>query len=68
MNGTATITLPEPFDGDDLEVHLMYVLNLPLVEVVEEDLDDEKTPGFVLASAMLAVAIAAVIRSNRYQD
>ena len=46
----------------------MYVLNLPLVEVVEEDLDDEKTPGFVLASAMLAVAIAAVIRSNRYQD
>ena len=28
-NGTATITLPEPHDGDDLEVHLMYVLKLP---------------------------------------
>ena len=69
-NGTATIVLPEPFDGDDLEVHLMYVLNLPQTEVVDndKDSDDEKTPGFMLASAMLAVAIAAVVRSNRYQD
>ena len=69
-NGTATIALPEPFDGDDLEVHLMYVLNLPRTEVVigDKDSDDEKTPGFMLASAMLAVAIAAVVRSNRYQD
>lgn len=67
-NGTATITLPEPHDGDDLEVHLMYVLTLPQVEVVEEISEDEKTPGFMLASTMLAVAIAAITRSNRYQN
>ena len=50
--GTANITIPTPHDGDDLEVHLVYLLNMPLAEDNMPIQDDEaaketkSVPGF----------------------
>jgi thiol-disulfide isomerase/thioredoxin len=68
-NGTAQITLPEAFDGDDLSVHLVYQVNNPIVEDNTDTLDSNtsKERGLPAISliATLAIIIAAV-RSREY--
>lgn len=68
-NGTAQITLPEAFDGDDLSVHLVYQVNNPIVEDNTDTLDSntskEKGLPAISLIATLAIIIAAV-RSREY--
>ena len=68
-NGTAQITLPEAFDGDDLSVHLVYQVINPIVEDNTDTLDSNtsKERGLPAISliATLAIIIAAV-RSREY--
>ena len=68
-SGTAQITLPEAFDGDDLSVHLMYQVINPIVEDNNDTLDSKtsKEKGLPAISliATLAIIIAAV-RSRNY--
>lgn len=63
--GTASIELPPAFDGDDLEVHLIYQVN-PIV--VEEELDEPKesedTPALSFVATMAALVMASVTRRN----
>ena len=67
-NGTAQISLPEAFDGDDLTVHLIYqVINPIVVEdiVVQEPVSEKGLPATSLI-ATLAIVIAAVqLRESR---
>jgi hypothetical protein len=73
--GTAQLTLPEPFDGDDLEVHLLYEI---IPDPVEEDpvaTDDgcpdgdacetEDTPALSWSLMLVAVAGAAITHTRR---
>jgi len=68
-NGTAQITLPEAFDGDDLSVHLVYQVINPIVEDNTDTLDSntskEKGLPAISLIATLAIIIAAV-RSREY--
>ena len=67
-NGTAQISLPEAFDGDDLTVHLIYqVINPIVIEdiVVQEPVNEKWLPAVSLI-ATLAIVIAAV-RSRESQ-
>ena len=68
--GTATLTLPAPHDGDDLEIHLVYEI-LPIqpeaVDEVDEDgASEEDTPFISVASTLMAVGLAfAFIQRDR---
>jgi len=68
-SGTAQITLPEAFDGDDLSVHLVYQVINPIVEDNTDTLDSntskEKGLPAISLIATLAIIIAAV-RSREY--
>ena len=64
--GTANITIPAAIDGDDLEIHLVYVLDIPEVEeddspVVAPDSNDSALPGFMTSFTILAIMAAAMI-------
>ena len=65
--GTANITLPTPHDGDDLEVHLVYLLNIPPVEDSVpgdsggEDTETNSVPGFGVMITLVAGFSAALV-------
>ena len=65
--GTANITLPTPHDGDDLEVHLVYLLNIPPVEDSVpgdsggEDTETRSVPGFGVMITLVAGFSAALV-------
>ena len=65
--GTANITLPTPHDGDDLEVHLVYLLNIPQVEDSVpsdgggEDTETNSVPGFGVMITLVAGFSAALV-------
>jgi len=69
--GTANITIPTPHDGDDLEVHLVYLLNMPVGEepldelqcLLPEGCEDETKaiPGFGVMITLLAGFSAALV-------
>ena len=65
--GTANITLPTPHDGDDLEVHLVYLLNIPsVVDSVPgdgggEDTETNSVPGFGVMITLVAGFSAALV-------
>lgn len=65
--GTANITLPTPHDGDDLEVHLVYLLNIPSVEDSVpgdgggEDTETRSVPGFGVMITLVAGFSAALV-------
>ena len=65
LSGTATIEIPSAYDGDDLEVHLLYVMTLPepeddLPTTTDAD-NDDALPGFMTSLTVLAIAAAAMI-------
>ena len=67
--GTATLTLPTPHDGDDLEIHLVYEV-MPIVpdtvDESEEDKSEENTPFLSIASTVMTVGLAfAFIQRDR---
>jgi PGF-CTERM protein len=65
--GTANITIPTAHDGDDLEVHLVYMLNMPLAEDsvpgegIEDDTESKSVPGFGVMIALVAGFSAALV-------
>lgn len=60
LSGTATVEIPSAYDGNDLEVHLVYVMNI--VETPQETPSDEiSTPGFGMLITLCAIFCAAVI-------
>ena len=65
LNGTATIEIPSAYDGDDLEVHLVYVMTIPEPEddlpTTTEPENDDALPGFMTSLTILAIAAAAMI-------
>ena len=68
-SGTAQITLPEAFDGDDLSVHLMYQVINPIVEDNTDTLDSDtsKDKGLPAISMITTLAIIiAAVRSRNY--
>ena len=60
LSGTATVEIPSAYDGNDLEVHLVYVMNI--VETPQETPSDEgSVPGFGMLITLSAIFCAAVI-------
>ena len=60
LSGTATVEIPLAYDGNDLEVHLVYVMDV--VETPQETPSDESSvPGFGMLITLSAIFCAAVI-------
>ena len=60
LSGTATVEIPSAYDDNDLEVHLVYVMNI--VETPQETPSDESSvPGFGMLITLSAIFCAAVI-------
>ena len=60
LSGTATLEIPLAYDGNDLEVHLVYVMDI--VETPQETPSDESSvPGFGMLITLSAIFCAAVI-------
>lgn len=72
-SGTAQITLPEAFDGDDLSVHLVYQVINPIVEDNTDTLDpntskDKGLPAISLIATLAIFAVAAITKvANRFK-
>lgn len=70
QQGSATVDLPAPFDGDDLEIHLIYEI---IPEAVEEPTEPstndnttgEDTPFVPFAMTVLIASLAVVVIQNR---
>lgn len=69
--GTATLALPTPHDGDDLEIHLVYEI-VPVVPETPEDngsgeeSEENNTPSLSFASTAMTVGLAlAFTRTGR---
>lgn len=62
LAGTATIEIPTAYDGNDLEVHLIYVMDFIESEPEQEVSGDaESTPGFGILVALVAIIVAVLI-------
>ena len=69
--GSAVVNLPEPHDGDDLEIHLIYEIMPNPPEVVEETPSFEPskdTPALSMISTALAVGLALAFSQRGRQD
>lgn len=75
-SGSKEITLPQAFDGDDLEIHLIHEVVLPEstdnneenVEEPKEDKEDEDgLPALGLISVLMVSTFAAVIVQRKQQ-
>ena len=69
--GSAVVNLPEPHDGDDLEIHLIYEIMPNPPEVVEETPPFEPskdTPALSMVSTVLAVGLALAFSQRGRQD
>ena len=65
--GTATISIPEAYDGNDMQVHLMYHL-IPIetgegtgVDEVEENDDSSALPSISIIASLGCIVIAATL-------
>ena len=70
--GTATLDLPTPHDGNDLEVHLIYEI-VPLVveDPVQDDPAEEEsedTPALSVVSTVLVVGLALAFTRRDRRD
>jgi hypothetical protein len=62
--GTATIEIPTPYDGDDMQVHLMYLLT-PITTDIEAgspgEEDSSSLPSISLLASISCILIAACV-------
>ncbi len=70
--GTASLTLPAPHDGDDLEIHLVYEI-LPIAveepsEPAETGDESEDTPAPSVFSTVLVMCLAVAFSRRGRQD
>ena len=70
LQGTGTVTLPQAFDGDDLQVHLLYEIIPNEPEVDDEPIDvaepeGNDTPALSTAFTMMAVGLALSLIHQR---
>lgn len=70
LQGTGTVTLPQAFDGDDLQVHLIYEIIPNEPEADEEPIDvaepkDNDTPALSTAFTMMTVGLALTLIHQR---
>lgn len=69
--GTSSIDIPEAFDGDDLQIHLMYHFT-PLdnyegdntIDNSEDDEKDDSLPSISAITSIMIVISAAIIRKS----
>ena len=63
--GTANVTIPTAIDGDDLEIHLVYVMSIPQSTddspVTTTPDEASPLPGFTASFAILAIVGAAML-------
>jgi hypothetical protein len=67
-SGTAQMTLPEAFDGNDLSVHLMYQVINPIVEENNDTLDSKPVEEKGLPAISLITTLAIIIAAVRSRD
>ena len=78
LSGTKEITLPEAFDGDDLEVHLIHEVVLPEPEapaipgdgqddVVDDDEDESSLSSIGMLPALAAIGLSALTKKKKHQ-
>ncbi len=67
--GTANVTIPTAIDGDDLEIHLVYVMNIPQINeespVTTTPDESSPLPGFTTSFAILAIAGAVMLNRRK---
>ena len=76
LSGTKEITLPQAYDGDDLEIHLIHEVILPEPEqevepeipVEDDDGDDESSLPSISFVCIIAISMVAAITAQRKQQ
>ena len=76
LSGTKEITLPQAYDGDDLEIHLIHEVILPEPEqevepetpVEDDEGDDESSLPSISFVSVLAISMIAAITAQRKQQ
>ena len=78
LSGTKDITLPDAFDGDDLEIHLIHEVVLPEPEapaipgdnqddVVDDDEDESSLSSIGMLPALAAIGLSALTKKKKHQ-
>ena len=78
LSGTKEITLPDAFDGDDLEIHLIHEVVLPEPEapaipddgqddVVDDDEDESSLSSIGMLPALAAIGLSALTKKKKHQ-
>ena len=76
LSGTKEITLPQAYDGDDLEIHLIHEVILPEQEqevepktpVEDDEGDDESSLPSISFVSIIAISMVAAITAQRKQQ
>lgn len=76
LSGTKEITLPQAYDGDDLEIHLIHEVILPEPEqevepktpVEDDEGDDESSLPSISFVSVIAISMVAAITAQRKQQ
>ncbi len=76
LSGTKEITLPQAYDGDDLEIHLIHEVILPEPEqevepktpVEDDEGDDESSLPSISFVSVIAISMIAAITAQRKQQ
>ena len=78
LSGTKEITLPDAFDGDDLEIHLIHEVVLPEPEtpsipgdgqddVADDDEDESSLSSIGMLPALAAIGLSALTKKKKHQ-
>ena len=78
LSGTKEITLPDAFDGDDLEIHLIHEVVLPEPDapaipddgqddVVDDDEDESSLSSIGMLPALAAIGLSALTKKKKHQ-
>ena len=68
--GSANITIPNAYDGDDLEIHLVYIVDIPdpvdenPTPITEDETKSNGLPGFTLSLVICAI-VGAIVYTRR---
>ncbi|MBT60578.1 MAG: hypothetical protein CMA63_03365 [Euryarchaeota archaeon] len=66
LTGTSTITLPPAYDGNDLSVHLVYEVNMPVVE--DPPAESEEEERALPAASLLATGTVLLVAAARRES